>query len=142
MLTALWNNPHDFEGAVRGVSSRRAVTLCKRIFSRCQKLAPLDTVEYFLEKNKVPMERIAHLRDRAYYNIGRHRFCEGGAEAERQRVHESLFPQLREADCDIQDAVLALWSGERRRSALMSACHSQLAEDWMNGVLVFVDDLC
>jgi hypothetical protein len=142
MLTALWNNPHDFEGAVRGVSSRRAVTLCKRIFSRCQKLAPLDTIEYFLEKNKVPMERIAHLRDRAYYNIGRHRFCEGGAEAERQRVHESLFPQLREADCDIQDAVLALWSGERRRSALMSACHSQLAKDWMSGVLVFVDDLC
>jgi hypothetical protein len=142
VLTALWANPHDFEGAVQGVSHRRTVWFCKRIFSRCQKLAPLETVEYFLDKNKVSMERIANLRDRAYYNIGRHRFCDGGPEMERQRVYDVTFHQLREAGCDVQDAVQALWGGERRRSVLLALCSTELAKDWLQGVLIFVDDLC
>jgi hypothetical protein len=68
VLNALWKNPHDFEGAVRGVSRLRTVWFAKRIFSRCQKYAPLNSVEFFLEHGKVSMERIAYLRDCRYYD--------------------------------------------------------------------------
>jgi hypothetical protein len=60
---------------------------------------------------------------------------------ERQRVFETTFPDLHDAGCAIKDAVQALWGGERRKSVLLSMCSSQLAKDWMAGVLVFVDDL-
>ena len=141
VLTALWSNPHDFDAAVRGIPHRRTVWFCRRIFNRCQKFAPLDTVEYFLHKNEVSMERIANLRDHKYYSLGRHRFCSGGPEVERQRVFDVTFPQLRMADCDVQNAVQALWSGERRSAVLLSMCTSQLAKEWMQGVLRFMDDL-
>ena len=87
------------------------------------------------------MERIANLRDCRYYDLGQHRFCSGGPEMERQRVFETTFPDLIEAGCPVKDAVQALWGGERRKSVLLSMCSSQLAKDWMNGVLMFVDDL-
>jgi len=140
VLTALWSNPHDLEAACSGITNRRTIWFCKRIFSRCQKFAPLNSIEYFLEHNKVPMERIANLRDAMFYDLGRHRFCSGGPEMERQRVFDTLFPQLRDADCDIKDAVQALWSGERRSSVLRSMCCSELAREWMNGLLSFVSD--
>jgi hypothetical protein len=141
VLYALWSNPLDFEGAIRGVSDRRSIALCKRIFSRCQKMAPKDSIEYFLEHNKVSMERIAYLRDSLFYEEGRHRFCSGGPEVERQLVFDCVFPSLEYADCDVKAAVQALWGGERRKSVLLSKCFSQLAKDWMSGVLRFVTDL-